>query len=312
MAEINTLDQSESGSCLICKGKQLRSRGIIFHPDPARVAGTVIDLEGKQYHLLRCLECGFQFKSPMLDEGKLLACYAAATNDHWGFEVDPIKRNFDRMRAAIDRHATGKRVLDIGCFNGAFLDYLGASWDRYGVEPCIGARLVAQQRGVDVLGDTINEISVETKFDVITAFDVIEHIVEPFPFFRSIQQRLNPGGIFVASSGDTDTLGWRLQGARYWYCSYLPEHVSFFSKQTLDFIGDKLQMKTVNHEHMSHKRAPLNERVTQGFNGYSYSILLHTGWLGLSVFRNKFSARAGTAWGAATDHFLHVFQLEKN
>lgn len=295
-------------SCPLCGNGPLHSLGIIYHPEPTRVAGIAIDLEGIGFHLMGCRNCGFQFKSPAIAGEKLLACYAAAETDHWGLAVDPRQRNFDRLAAAIRSHASGRRILDIGCFNGAFLDYLGSEWDRFGVEPCLGARQLAGERGVEILADTLDSVPEGLQFDVITAFDVIEHIVDPRPFFERLRRHLAPGGIFVASSGDTDALSWRLQKARYWYCSYLPEHVSFYNLRSLNWMAGQQRMETVLHTHMSHKRTSLATRWKQAFNGTAYAVLMRTGWLGLPYFRRKFAVRAGTEWAAARDHFIHVMR----
>jgi len=259
-------------------------------------------------HLMKCKVCDFQFKSPSIPEEKLLACYAAAEDNHWGAVVNPIERNFDRLASAIRKNAKGKSILDIGCFNGAFLEYLGSDWDRYGVEPCESAKKVAKTRGVNVLADTINLIPAESKFEVITAFDVIEHIVDPNSFFQRVRTHLAPGGVLVLSSGDTQSISWRLQGARYWYCSYLPEHFSFFCKKTLNFLGERYGMVTISHDHMSHKRTQLSERLFQSFNGLVYAGLLRFNWMGLTKLKTKFSERAGTSWVSANDHFIHVFR----
>lgn len=292
--------------CPVCGATDLRVVGPIYHPDPLNVAGVPINVEGLDFRLMRCRSCAFQFKFPQIPEERLLECYLQADSGHWGEEVDARHRNFDRVKAAIDRHSRGRKVLDVGCFTGAFLDYLGPQWERFGVEPSVAAAAVARQRGVQVLGATLADVAGQEQFDVIVAMDVLEHLIDPAPFFRRIGQLLRPGGIFVASTGDTAAWTWRLQGSRYWYCSYLVEHVSFYCQRTMSVLAAQSGMHSIAHERMSHKREPLGVQFHQALKGVTHALGSRLGWLGIPPLRRKFSRRAGTVWIASHDHMIHV------
>ncbi len=72
-------------------------------------------------------------------------------------------------------------------------------------------------------------------FDVVTCFDVVEHISAPSGFVRSLLSMLKPGGHLVISSGDADVFLRQPRPALNWYFSN-PEHISFVSDGWLKSI----------------------------------------------------------------------------
>jgi SAM-dependent methyltransferase len=195
--------------------------------------------------------------------------------------------------------------LDIGCFNGALLEFLGAGWDRFGVEPSAPAAEMARSRGVKVLGATIDDIQRELRFDVIMAIDVVEHITEPLPFFRAVARRLRPRGAFIVQTGDLDAWTWRLEGSRYWYCS-LPEHVSFYNRGAMTELAARTGMKSVGHLRMSHSRQPARTRAIELLKNAGYVVGLRFDGFGVPALRQRFVDRRAPGWLTANDHMLHV------
>jgi SAM-dependent methyltransferase len=295
--------------CLVCSSSRIVARGPILHPHPALVAGIPIDLGHDAYVLARCLGCGFEFKDPRIPESELLRCYAMASSDHWQESPNPLARSWDLLKHTVERYAPGGAVLDVGCFNGALLEFLGAGWDKFGVEPSAPAARMARSRGVNVLGATLDDMPEELSFDVILAIDVVEHIPEPLAFFRTVARHLRPHGAFIVQTGDVDAWTWRLEGSRYWYCS-LPEHVSFYNRRAMAELAARTGMKSVGHLRLPHDRLPARARAIELLKNVGYVVGSRLHGLGVPALRKLFVDRRAPGWLTANDHMLHIMTRE--
>lgn len=302
------MQADQSRPCPVCGGPGPADLGPIVHRRPATVAGVPIDLRGQEFRLRGCGACGFQFKDPPIPPDELLRCYRLAAADHWQESPDPRKRRFDTLARLLETHAGGRRVLDVGCFNGAFLAYLGDEWDRYGIEPSEDAARLARQRGVRILAPTLEEINAAPEpFDSVLAIDLVEHLADPMPFFRRLGAMLKPGGVIVVGTGDTQAWSWRLAGSRHWYCG-LPEHVSFFSEPTMRCIAEALGLRSVAHVRLSHVRADPYRRLRQLAANLWDAAACRTGGFGVPALRRRLESRGAPGWLTARDHMLHVMR----
>lgn len=275
--------------------------GRIVHYSPAKVAGVELDLGDTAYSMHNCPECGLQFKDPFIPEDRLIACYEQASADNWEESPDPYARKFDVIERGINDHAQGPRILDIGCSNGALLEYMGQSWERFGIEPGQDAAQLAEQRGVHVVAPTLDEYQTEDKFDVILAIDVLEHLLDPSDFLHRVRSLLRPGGVFVGLTGDTGASSFRWHGSRYWYAS-LPEHQVFFSRSTVDYLASRHGMKLVRYETMSHARFNKIRVFRYWCRGVFWGLMFRLG-----LFKNS----APHLWIPAKDHMLFVLKAHQ-
>ena len=294
--------------CPVCDSSDIGTLGPIMHPQPTLVAGVELDLGNTVYWLRECRQCGFQFKDPPIDAEKLMSCYMQANSDNWDLDPDPRQRKFDVIKSVLIRHAAGRRILDVGCFNGALLHYLGEEWQKFGVEPSRQAADLARARDVNVLAATLDELDPNTApFDAVIAIDVAEHIVEPLPFFRQLSKLLAPGGVLLILTGDNEAFAWRLQTNAYWYCS-LPEHVSFYNKRSLDRIGERLGITGVEYRRLTHKRMPLRRWCSDTAKCAAYVIGRKAQGFGISRLRRLFVERRGPSIETAKDHLIYLYR----
>ena len=71
-------------------------------------------------------------------------------------------------------------------------------WDAWGVEPSTWASEQARGRGLHVVTGTLSDAKVpENYFDVVTLWDVVEHLTDPAAELRNVHRVLKPGGVFA-------------------------------------------------------------------------------------------------------------------
>ncbi|MCJ1381318.1 Hexaprenyldihydroxybenzoate methyltransferase, mitochondrial [Xylographa soralifera] len=135
--------------------------------------------------------------------------------------MNPLRHDFITSCLASQRSPAPShklRYLDLGCGGGIFAESaarLGNTASVTGVDPSAEVLRVAQEHArqdpilyqsgrLQYLNKSIEDLSVpqnvEEQFDVLTLFEVIEHINQPAPFLQSCLPFVKPGGWLVLST----------------------------------------------------------------------------------------------------------------
>lgn len=144
------------------------------------------------------------------------------------------------------------RLLDYGCGLGFFLD---AAYDHgfevEGVEFNEYAREYIRKRyRYPVFGP--GEIDARERYDVITMFDVIEHLHEPFDTIRQLRGMLNDNGVLLLLTMDCTSVTSRLLGKRLEDFRRIREHLYFFDRANLSSILEKHGFEVLRTESIGH------------------------------------------------------------
>ncbi|MDA1313824.1 MAG: class I SAM-dependent methyltransferase [Acidobacteria bacterium] len=226
----------DSGQCPICKSANhtvyLNGAGTSFDPQAFGSSRTEIAAGT----ILRCRECGFGYARHRPTDDQLGRLYREMDIAVYQAEAEGRRRTAERHLKIVSSYLSGGRLLDVGCASGAFLDRAeSAGWDVVGVEPSPPlyemARDLLAGRG-EVLPVTLQEANLEPqKFDVITLWDVLEHVADPIAFLVQCRSLLNSGGFVFANVPDLDSVPARLLGRRW--PLLLPEHLNYFNRPSL-------------------------------------------------------------------------------
>jgi len=204
----------------------------------------------KPYQLLRCASCSMVWLDDPPSKSEMGMHYgpdydrtiseAAKAPEHW----------FDRRNEVLRLKPGGGAILDLGCATGGCLSTLqGPSWKLFGIEMSEeAAREVRSRCGAEVfVGDILDAPFPPNSFDVITCFNVFEHVYEPKEVLVRVAKWLKPGGVFYTLMPNIDSAGARIFRS-YWYPLELPRHLSHFSPATLRRVAQSAGLREVSLE----------------------------------------------------------------
>jgi 2-polyprenyl-3-methyl-5-hydroxy-6-metoxy-1,4-benzoquinol methylase len=143
----------------------------------------------------------------------------------------------------LQRPPEGTRLLDVGCSTGAFItvaDRVGFAAE--GVEPAPQAARSAQAAGLRVRQGLLEEVAFpDQAFDVVTLFEVIEHVREILPLFRECRRILKREGLLVIGTGNADSWAASFMRSRweYFHIERHGGHVSFFNPHSIRLLADR-------------------------------------------------------------------------
>lgn len=210
-------------------------------------ARVEVEAELPDFRLFRCTACGCR-SSDALERGATTSFEPA---DYFG-NADCDRAKWERLARIVEaRGAAPASVLDVGCGNGAYLRWVAERWPeatRTGVE--LDTERAEEARAGDAqaeifTGDALDTVrSLEPRFDLITLWDVFEHVPAPAALLAELGAHLTPGGaLYIQTIHETSVLpavgrlAYRLTGGRVSYPlrrTHEPHHLVFFTREGLE------------------------------------------------------------------------------
>jgi SAM-dependent methyltransferase len=185
----------------------------------------------------QCNNCKFEKQHP-LPNGEELEAYYNNSFEYGLYKEFIESSDMKRITAEyrfrkIKPYIYKGRLLDVGCADGVFVQQAILSGiNAEGIDISQVAIDRALQRGVPAICSSISNYKPKDLYETITAFDVLEHLLDPVEFFDSIKRLLKAGGILVLTTPNRSSIFRMLMGRRWYF--YIPEeHFHYFDSKTV-------------------------------------------------------------------------------
>jgi 2-polyprenyl-3-methyl-5-hydroxy-6-metoxy-1,4-benzoquinol methylase len=224
-----------SVSCPLCGADDAR---VLYKPwntsvDMRDVLSASGGVRGTQ-QIVKCAHCDLIYANPRLSPEEVLEGYASAADEIYVAAATGREATFRRCVQLVEKYSPRGKLLDVGCAAGFFVKAAcDAGWDAVGVEPC--QWLVdygSSQLGVKIVAAPLDRANFpDDYFDVVTIWDVLEHVPDPVGELREVFRVLRPGGLLMVNFPDVGTWQAKLARKNWWF--FLSVHLTYFTKNTL-------------------------------------------------------------------------------
>jgi 2-polyprenyl-3-methyl-5-hydroxy-6-metoxy-1,4-benzoquinol methylase len=201
---------------------------------------------GRHHTIAQCANCGLVYTNPRLDGRDILDSYVAVEDPLYLQERDGRVLTFERHLRPLEKlKPPPGRLLDVGAYTGVFVEIaVRHGWDAWGLEPSHWAVGEARKHGLNMIEGTLDSIELpDASFDVVTLWDVIEHVTDPLAAIRRTHRLLKPGGLLAVHTMDIDSLFARLMGERWPWLMEM--HIYYFSRRTLTAMLHKAGFRVI-------------------------------------------------------------------
>lgn len=216
-------------NCPLCYSDNIRKSGDINYELPIYYSTEQIQVIC-QPELWKCDVCHSSFVQNAVTEDDAISLYNKGESgkrwfDNLSFENSKTKVTVETIKKILKNNA---RILDIGANTGDLLDFAQEKGCKtFGIEYSVNSFNLLKEKK-HIAYSNIQEI--KNSFDIITAFDIIEHFYNFPKLLDSCFDRLVPNGYLVILTGNIGCLSAKIAGANWWYVRF-PEHIIFPSKK---------------------------------------------------------------------------------
>ncbi len=174
--------------------------------------------------------------------------YSRDAKELYYSNVDYRKRRFAEERVELissqfTKETKSLSLIDIGCGTGWFLDIAAERFGYVsGQEICTHlAEWTAERLGIEVFTDDLSDMNPEKKFDIVTMFDLIEHLEDPLKAVLNCKNFLEKNGVLVIYTPNYDSIGFEVMGKD---CNLIIpfEHLVCFNESSIKFLAEKAGM----------------------------------------------------------------------
>ncbi len=206
--------------CMICETREFDREVYRMNFQPSDLNTHVFSArrlpDRLHYRMVRCGQCGLLRSDPILKEEELSRLYSGSEFTYAAEAAFTGATYLEYLQKTLPLVRERGRIMEIGCGSGFFLDRALAEGfqEAWGVEPSVAAVEQASPRLRDRIRIGLYDRTTfaPEQFDVICAFQILDHAPDPAGMLRACFEHLKPGGVALFINHDAGALSARLLG----------------------------------------------------------------------------------------------------
>ncbi len=182
--------------------------------------------------MVKCLACSFVFAQRIPTVAELEKHYEGYRRNDY---LSPLTiKRYEELLDKLEPYRKTNNLIDVGCGIGYFLEVAKKrGWNVYGTEYTDSAVEICESKGISMKKGELNPDNYpEGFFDIITSFEVIEHINNPCQELLKFNKILRVGGCVYITTPNFNSLLRYVLKQDYSVITY-PDHLSYYTPKTL-------------------------------------------------------------------------------
>jgi len=194
--------------------------------------------------MFKCKKCQFVYIYPT-PTNKYLEKYYSVFKSNIFEKKDVIQDDSIHALQLLKKYKVNRKtLLDIGCGNGIFItEAIKYKWFPVGIDK--SRKLIDYIKKNSLLNVHLADLlryKCKEKYDLITLNQVIEHFHNPLLVIRKCKKLLKKSGLLYIATPNIDSFVSKIRKVEFDYI-IPPEHLSYFSKRTIEIILKKYKFK---------------------------------------------------------------------
>ncbi len=219
-----------------------------------RKAACQVAFSKHGFDFVSCAECGLLFVDPRPIRQALETFYGQSESERLKLEILECTFSVRQDRIFAPRaewivtalRPSGGRLLDVGCGNGIFLELFlrRSGWEVVGVDLSSAAVGRCREKGIHAVQATIEAFDDADGFDVVTLWEVLEHVFDPLAVLRRCRDLMRPGGALVLTTPNIGGFDYLVLGSDSSNI-LAPVHLNYFDLRSLTLMLERAGFRRI-------------------------------------------------------------------
>ena len=222
--------------CILCSSKNLKNVISIGNVPPVNqlTSKPGMKIRSIQANLLYCKTCGHGQQEYQFDEEKIFKNYKYVSGT-----TKTLNKFFKDFANLINNSLEkNDNILELACNDGTFLKYLNnKKLNLFGIDPAKKILPYKIKKKIKFYNKFWPIKNFNKNFKLIIGFNVLAHCKNPSLFFQESVKHLDDDGVLIFQTSQVNMF------KNFEFDTIYHEHYSFFTKQSMEFLGNKFNLK---------------------------------------------------------------------